>query len=42
MANFLEQKAVVGQSAADLENAKINLKYCYIHSPIDAITGGYK
>ena len=39
MANFLEQKAVVGQSVADLENAKINLKYCYIHSPIDAITG---
>lgn len=39
MANFLEQKAVLGQSFADLENAKINLKYCYIHSPIDAITG---
>lgn len=39
MANFLEQKAAVGQSAADVENAKINLSYCYIRSPINAITG---
>lgn len=39
MANFLEQKAAVGQSVADMENAKISLGYCYIHSPIDAITG---
>lgn len=39
MSNFLEQKAVVGQSVALLENAKINLGYCYIYSPIDAITG---
>lgn len=39
MANFLEQKAALGQSVADLENAKINLGYCYIHSPINAITG---
>ncbi|MDR2539645.1 MAG: efflux RND transporter periplasmic adaptor subunit [Chlamydiales bacterium] len=39
VAHFLEQKAVVGQSVADLENAKIHLQYCYIHSPIDAITG---
>lgn len=39
MANFLEQKAAVGQSIADMENAKISLGYCYIHSPIDAVTG---
>ncbi len=40
---YLTQVAVnqasVKQSAANLENAKLNLEYCYIRAPMDAIAG---
>lgn len=32
-------EATIKQSLADIESAKINLSYCTIHSPINALTG---
>jgi len=35
------QDATVSQDAAAVENARINLSHCYIHSPIDGRTGAF-
>lgn len=37
--NVLVDEAVVGQNKAEIENAKINLGYCYITAPMDCVTG---
>ncbi|OPY74044.1 MAG: Multidrug resistance protein MdtA precursor [Syntrophorhabdus sp. PtaU1.Bin058] len=35
----LTQQATVRSSKADVENARLNLEYCYIRSPLDGRTG---
>jgi len=35
------QEATVNQDEAAVENARINLSHCYIHSPIDGRTGAF-
>ncbi len=35
----LTQQATVGSSRADVDNARLNLEYCYIRSPFDGRTG---
>jgi multidrug efflux system membrane fusion protein len=37
----LTQQATVRSSKADVENARLNLEYCYIRSPLDGRTGAY-
>lgn len=37
--NVLTSEATIGQNEADLEEAKINLGYCYITAPMDCVTG---
>jgi multidrug efflux system membrane fusion protein len=39
LTNVLVDEAVIGQNKSDLETAKINLGYCYITAPMDAVTG---
>lgn len=37
--NVKVDEAVIGQNKAEIENAKINLGYCYIEAPMDCVTG---
>lgn len=37
----LTQQATVRSSKADVENARLNLEYCYIRSPLDGRTGAH-
>jgi len=39
LTNVMTYEAQKKQSEADIEAAKINISYCNIHSPIDAVTG---
>jgi multidrug efflux system membrane fusion protein len=38
-ANFASTKALAEQNRASLDNALINLNYCWIYAPIDGMTG---
>ncbi|HSW87072.1 MAG TPA: efflux RND transporter periplasmic adaptor subunit [Rhabdochlamydiaceae bacterium] len=42
MTNVLTDKASVKENLADVENAKLNLEYCYIRAPMNAVTGNVK
>jgi multidrug efflux system membrane fusion protein len=37
--NVLTNKAAVKENEADIETAKINISYCNIHAPMNAVTG---
>lgn len=37
--NVIADEATIKQNQADIENAKINLGYCYIRAPMNCITG---
>lgn len=37
--NVLTNQAAIQENEADIATAKINISYCNIHSPIDAVTG---
>jgi membrane fusion protein, multidrug efflux system len=37
--NVMTDQASVKQNLADIENAKLNLEYCYIRAPMNAVTG---
>lgn len=39
LTDVLTYQGQVKQSEADIQTAKINISYCNIHSPIDAVTG---
>lgn len=39
LTNILTNKAAIVENEADIETAKINISYCNIHSPINAVTG---
>lgn len=40
--NVLTNQAEIKESEAEIDTAKINISYCNIHSPIDAVTGNLK
>ena len=40
--NVMTDQASIKQNLADIENAKLNLEYCYIHAPMDAVAGNVK
>ncbi len=40
--NVLTNQAAIQENEADITTAKINISYCNIHSPIDAVTGKLK
>lgn len=37
--NVLTDEAMIKQNQADIETAKINLGYCFIHAPMNCVTG---
>lgn len=37
--NVVTDEAMIKQNQADIENAKINLNYCYIKAPMNCVTG---
>lgn len=39
LTNVLSYKGQIEQNEADIDTAKINLSYCKIHSPMEAVTG---
>ncbi len=39
LTNYTKYDAIIKQNEADLDNAKANLSYCWIYSPIDGKTG---